>query len=116
MYFDFNKSGLNADATAKLDSLVSLIERSDTIIGAGIAGFADRIGSEDYNLELSKKRAKSVYDYLSERVEINTQILDIRALGENASVTDCEKKLNRKQTIQCLQEDRRVEVVFQYRK
>lgn len=116
VYFEFNKSTLTPDATQKLDTLVGLIQKSDQIIGAGIAGFADRIGSDDYNLELSKKRAKSVYDYLSERVTINTQILDIRALGENAPITDCAKDLKRSKEISCLQQDRRVEVVFQYQK
>lgn len=115
VYFDFNKSTLNPDGIAKLNTLVSLIGSSDQIIGAGIAGFADRIGSNSYNLELSKKRAKTVYDYLSQRVNINTQILDIRALGENAPVTDCSKELVRAEQIACLQRDRRVEVVFQYR-
>ncbi len=114
VYFDFNKSTLNADGIEKLNTLISHISRSKSIVGAGIAGYADRIGSDDYNLELSKKRAKTVYDYLSQRVNINTQILDIRAVGENAPVTDCSEKLSRAEKVSCLSRDRRVEVVFQY--
>ncbi len=114
IYFDFNKSHLNPEGIRKLNELVSHIKRSKHIIGAGIAGFADRIGSDDYNLALSKKRAKAVYEYVSERVQINTEILDIRAVGENAPVTDCSKDLKRSKAIQCLARDRRVEVVFQH--
>ncbi len=115
IYFDFNKSKLNEESVAKLDNLVALIGRSPAIVGAGIAGYADRIGSDDYNLELSKKRAKTVYEYLSERVTINTQILDIRAFGENNPKTDCSEKLKRSEKIACLANDRRVEVIFEYK-
>jgi OmpA-OmpF porin, OOP family len=114
VYFDFNKSTLTPDAITKLNTLIAHISSSKNIIGAGIAGYADRIGSNDYNLELSKKRAKVVYDYLSQRVKINTQILDIRAVGENAPVTECGEKSARQEQIACLARDRRVEVVFQY--
>lgn len=115
IYFDFNKSTLTAEGVQKLDHLISVIKSSSNITGAGIAGFADRIGSNDYNLELSKKRAKTVYDYLSQRVKINTQILDIRAFGENEPKTDCSEKLSRKEQIACLAQDRRVEVIFEYK-
>jgi OmpA-OmpF porin, OOP family len=114
IYFDFNKATLTPDSIAKLNDLVSYVARSKQVDGAGIAGFADRIGGDDYNLELSKKRAKAVYDYLSQRVKINTEILDIRALGENSPQTTCSDKMKRNEQIACLAKDRRVEVVFQY--
>ncbi len=89
VYFDFNKATLTPDSTAKLNDLINYVVRSKEINGVGIAGFADRIGGNDYNLELSKKRAKVVYDYLSTRIKINTQILDIRALGKTAPTAQC---------------------------
>ena len=116
VYFDFNKATLTPDSIAKLNDLVNYVVRSKEINGVGIAGFADRIGGNDYNLELSKKRAKVVYDYLSTRVKINTQILDIRALGKSAPTAQCSTKAKRKEQIACLAKDRRVEVVFQYQK
>jgi OOP family OmpA-OmpF porin len=114
IYFDFNKADLTPDSIAKLNDLVSYVAKSKQVDGAGIAGFADRIGGDDYNLELSKKRAKAVYDYLSSRVKINTEILDIRALGEHSPQTACAETLKRSEQISCLAKDRRVEVVFQY--
>ena len=116
IYFDFNKATLTPDSIAKLNDLISYVARSKQVDGAGIAGFADRIGGNDYNLELSKKRAKAVYDYLSQRVKINTEILDIRALGENSPQTNCSDSMSRNEKIACLAKDRRVEVVFQYQK
>ncbi len=116
VYFDFNKATLTPDSTAKLNDLINYVVRSKQVNGVGIAGFADRIGGADYNLELSKKRAKVVYDYLSTRVKINTQILDIRALGKSAPTAQCPAKLKRSEQISCLAKDRKVEVVFQYLK
>jgi OmpA-OmpF porin, OOP family len=116
VYFDFNKATLTPDSVAKLNDLINYVVRSKQVDGVGIAGFADRIGGNDYNLELSKKRAKVVYDYLSTRIKINTQILDIRALGKSAPTAECSAKAKRKEQIACLAKDRRVEVVFQYQK
>jgi OmpA-OmpF porin, OOP family len=116
IYFDFNKATLTPDSIAKLNDLIAYVAKSKQVDGAGIAGFADRIGGNDYNLELSKKRAKAVYAYLSQRVNIRTEILDMRAIGEEAPQTQCADTLKRKEQISCLAKDRRVEVVFQYQK
>jgi OmpA-OmpF porin, OOP family len=116
VYFEFDKANLTPEARAKLDSLVTHISGSQTIVGAGIAGYADKFGSSDYNMALSKKRAKAVYDYLSQRVRINTQILDIRALGNSAASTQCAGEKTRLAKIACMATDRRVEVEFEYKK
>ena len=116
VYFEFDKANLTPEARSKLDSLVTHISGSQTIIGAGIAGYADKFGSSDYNMALSKRRAKAVYDYLSQRVKINTQILDIRALGNSAASTQCSAEKTRLAKIACMATDRRVEVEFEYKK
>jgi OOP family OmpA-OmpF porin len=116
IYFDFNKATLTPESIAKLNDLIAYVAKSKQVDAAGIAGFADRIGGNDYNLELSKKRAKAVYEYLSQRIKIRTEILDMRAIGEEAPQTQCAETLKRKEQIACLAKDRRVEVVFQYQK
>jgi outer membrane protein OmpA-like peptidoglycan-associated protein len=103
IYFEFNKSELSPQAITKLNNLIKKIKRSDQIKGAGIAGFADRIGDSKANLELSRKRAS-----------INTRILDMRAFGEEQPKSRCDKDMPRKKEIACLREDRRVEVLFIY--
>jgi OOP family OmpA-OmpF porin len=115
VYFEFDKADLRPEARAKLDSLIAHIAGSQDITGAGIVGYADKFGSSDYNMALSKKRAKAVYDYLSQRVRINTQILDIRALGNSAASTQCSGEKTRAAKIACMATDRRVEVEFQYK-
>src|SRR5674476_942054 len=61
--FDVNKATLTAQAKTNLDKLVSVFnEYSDTNID--IFGYTDSSGSANYNLTLSKNRAKSVKTYL----------------------------------------------------
>ncbi len=116
IYFEFDKANLTPESVVKLDSLVAHISASKDITSSGIAGYADSFGSSDYNMSLSKKRAKTVYDYLSKRVKINTQLLDIRALGNSATSTSCASEVNRAAKIACMATDRRVEVEFEYKK
>jgi OOP family OmpA-OmpF porin len=115
VYFEFDKADLTPEARTKLDGLAAHVAASSAITGAGIAGYTDQIGANDYNMALSKKRAKTVYDYVSQRVKINTQILDIRALGASAPKVDCSGEKTRAAKIACMAPDRRVEVVFQYK-
>ena len=61
--FDYNKASLTAVAKSNLDKLVEVFnEYPDTDLL--IVGHTDNVGSQNYNLPLSQKRAQSVKDYL----------------------------------------------------
>lgn len=63
VYFDTNKSNINAKSKATLDKLAKVfIEFADTKIL--VVGHTDSSGKDEYNLMLSEKRAKSVTTYL----------------------------------------------------
>jgi outer membrane protein OmpA-like peptidoglycan-associated protein len=78
-----------------------------------VAGYADPLGTEAYNKSLSLQRATTVRDYLKQR---GFPDLDIKVEGRGA--TDLKKTLadcpgtgnNDPQQIQCLAEDRRVQI------
>ena len=64
--FEYNKSDLTTQAKANLDKLVPIFnEYKDTDIM--IVGYTDGVGSQDYNLPLSQKRAASVVTYLKSK-------------------------------------------------
>ncbi len=50
-----------------------------------IKGYADELGTEDYNIKLSEKRAKAVYDLLIES-GIDASRLSFKGYGEDTSV------------------------------
>ena len=114
IYFAFNKATLTPDAKAKLDSMANVLKSSDNVRQAHIVGYADRIGSSDYNNKLSQRRAEAVRDYIVARGFVNTDVAETRWLGESEPASDCASSLSRKQAIQCLQPDRRVEVEIEF--
>ncbi|WP_439129511.1 OmpA family protein [Polaribacter sp.] len=63
VYFDTNRSNVNAKSQETLNKLSSVFkEFPNTKIV--VVGHTDSIGKETYNMELSKKRAQSVTNYL----------------------------------------------------
>ncbi|MGR6088153.1 MAG: PorP/SprF family type IX secretion system membrane protein [Arcticibacter sp.] len=61
--FDFNASTIKSASNVGLDMLALMLEdKPDWKLK--ISGHTDAVGSEEYNLELSKKRAEAVRDYL----------------------------------------------------
>lgn len=108
--FNFDSASLTPDAQQKLDQLAQTLRASGDVRGADIVGFADQIGTPSYNLNLSKRRAQSVQNYLAQRGYMNTRVADTRGLGETYSVTSCQDQDKRSNLIQCLRPDRRVEV------
>lgn len=64
--FDFNKYNLKPEARDVLDQVVDFL-KSYQYRKVIVEGHTDSIGSESYNLKLSKKRAASVADYLIEK-------------------------------------------------
>jgi len=115
VYFDFNKSTLNAKEKAKLDKLSKLIKAAKKVESVDIAGYADSIGKSGYNKKLSEKRAASVKAYLAKK-GLKTRKITVEAHGDSAPVTTCDSTLAKPELIICLAEDRRVEIKLNVKK
>lgn len=63
IFFDTDNYELKPESYIELEKLTALL-RSNPSLRIEISGHTDRIGSEAHNMELSKNRAKAVYDYL----------------------------------------------------
>ena len=80
VFFDFDKSEINAVATQKL---IDWINHSEEIEVKKIYGFCDWKGTNPYNDTLSIKRVQSIYNFLKERnVKINDNY-EIKGFGED---------------------------------
>lgn len=107
VYFEFNSSKLTKKGKASLDKLLKVI-KNKKIEAVTIAGYADAVGSDSYNLRLSEKRAQAVQKYLKAKGFHHTNT-DIRALGKSAASAKC-KGLKAAKLHACMQEDRRVDI------
>ncbi len=63
IYFDFNQFDLNEDVKKYLDLIYNWLLKNQNL-RIEIGGHTDSVGTDDYNMELSIKRALSVYNYL----------------------------------------------------
>jgi len=59
VFFDFDKSDLTPDARAIVDKAAANAE-SGQVTRLGVTGYTDTVGSEAYNMRLSRRRAESV--------------------------------------------------------
>lgn len=109
--FGFDRADLDGKATAAIDTLVSNAKSKGSIKAVRVTGHADRIGTEDYNQDLSLRRASAVSDYLVQNAGIAAQAIEIGGKGESQPLVGCEG-VRGAAAIECLAPNRRVEVVF----
>jgi len=84
--FDFNKSVLKPEATAKLDDLVSKLAGVNLEVIVAV-GHTDSIGSDAYNDKLSMRRSDAVKQYLVKKgIEANR--IYTEGKGERQPVAD----------------------------
>ena len=99
IYFDFDKATLRPESKAELNNLIRLLKENPTM-KIEIRGHTDSKGSEEYNIRLSKARAKAVRDYLVEMGGIDPSRLTIVGYGESmpiaSNATDEGRQLNRR--------------------
>jgi len=80
--FGFDKDALTPEARASLDQLVAGASKEKRFFIA-VEGFTDPIGSEEYNLNLSRRRADRVVQYLVTQHNIPVYRVFVIGLGEN---------------------------------
>jgi OOP family OmpA-OmpF porin len=62
VHFDFDKYAIKPEGVPVLQEDINLLN-SDATLDISIEGHTDNIGSEAYNMQLSKRRAQAIYDY-----------------------------------------------------
>lgn len=66
IYYDFNKSAIRRGAARELEGLVSLMEKYQSM-EIRLGSHTDCRGTDEYNLQLSEKRAESAKQFLVDR-------------------------------------------------
>lgn len=91
--FEYGKADLSRNAKQTLNKAVELLNQisNRTLV---IQGHTDSSGSEEFNRELSEKRAKSVYDYMMAQ-GLNIKSVSYNGYGEERPVADNSTKEGR---------------------
>lgn len=66
VFFDFDKAVLTAAGRRVIDEAVAAYQHDQTS-NIVIRGFTDAVGSDAYNMDLSRRRALAVYDYMIDK-------------------------------------------------
>ncbi len=102
VYFAFNRFDLTKDEKAKLDQAIQNLQNAKNYV-IEVAGYTDKTGNRDYNLDLSRRRADAVVRYLT--IDHQIPLRKIHDVGAGADFPDADNK-----TREARKENRRVDV------
>ncbi|MCR5394669.1 MAG: OmpA family protein [Bacteroidales bacterium] len=91
IFYNYNDASLREESYPALDNLVEMLNDNPYCV-IELSAHTDRIGSQEYNLDLSQRRAQSVCDYLIEK-GIHPDRLDPVGYGKSDPVV-VDERLN----------------------
>ncbi len=97
IYYDYGKANIRPDAALELDKLVSILEENPSM-KIELSSHTDSRGSAPYNLNLSKRRAKSAVEYIVSK-GISSSRIKSRGYGETKPLNKC------RDGVQCTEEE-----------
>jgi len=107
IFFDYDRSTLKPESYPELNRTIEFLKNNPKV-EIEVAGHTDNMGSDEFNLRLSKARAKTVADYLtSNGVDISR--ISSKGFGESNPVafntTDEGRARNRRVEFKVLKTD-----------
>lgn len=91
--FDFDQSFIRQDDFANLDQDVTTLKQWGNV-KLEVAGHTDYIGTDEYNMDLSLRRADAVRNYLIDK-GIAADRLTVKGYGESQPIADNETEAGR---------------------
>lgn len=106
IYYDYDKDNIRSDAAIELDKLVAVLKDNPGIT-VELGSHTDSRGKDNYNMDLSDRRAKSAVEYLISQ-GIDASKLQSKGYGETTLVNNCANGANCEEVAH--QQNRRTEL------
>jgi outer membrane protein OmpA-like peptidoglycan-associated protein len=87
VYYDFDKADIRPDAALELDNVVRLMQRYSSL-KIELGSHTDSRGNDEYNRDLSQRRANSAIEYIISRGISSTRVT-ARGYGESSLTNQC---------------------------
>ncbi len=100
IYYDFNESFIRDDAKPALDYLIAILQDNPSV-KIVLSSHTDCRGEEDFNLDLSQRRAGAATTYIIEEGQIDPSRLSAIGYGKSQPEIDC-------QCPQCTEEEHQI--------
>ena len=88
IYFDLDKSNIRPDAALELDKVVALMTKYPEMV-IRLESHTDSRADDQYNMNLSNRRAKSTYEYIISKGIETARITKYEGFGETQLVNKC---------------------------
>ncbi|MBV9999895.1 MAG: OmpA family protein [Verrucomicrobia bacterium] len=105
LLFDYNSATLRPGAAASLEKLGHLIQRNPQAVFR-VEGHTDSFGSDQYNLDLSRRRAETVKAWLVQNMNIDAGRVQAQGFGTAHLLVPADRSVEQQQL------NRRVEIVI----
>ena len=109
LLFDYDSANLRPGATASLQKLGRLIQRNPQAIFK-VEGHTDSFGGDQYNMDLSQRRAETVKAWLVENMSIEADRIQTEGYGKSRLIVPGDRSVEEQQL------NRRVEIVIRSKK
>jgi outer membrane protein OmpA-like peptidoglycan-associated protein len=109
LLFDYDSAVLRPGATASLQKLGRLIQRNPQAVFR-VEGHTDSFGSDQYNMELSQRRAETVKAWVVENMNIDAGRIQTQGFGKTRLIVPADRSVDEQQL------NRRVEIVIRAKK
>lgn len=100
---------LSKDGKLRLDDVAMRLKALGEIEQVKIVGHADVMGKPDANRRLSERRARAVKSYLVAK-GVKPNVIITSGVGDAQPVVQCDLKMPKKELVECLAPNRRVEI------
>jgi outer membrane protein OmpA-like peptidoglycan-associated protein len=87
--YDLNKWAIRPDAAKELDNLVQILRDNPGIV-VELGSHTDCRASDEYNLNLSQKRAESAVEYIIKKGKIPSNRITAKGYGETKLLNKCD--------------------------
>ena len=107
IFFDFDKYELKQESFPELNRIIELLNKNKEM-SISVEGHTDNIGTREYNITLSERRAKAVVDYLI-KGGISKDRLQTKGWGKSKPIVSNDdeidgRELNRRVNFRILEE------------
>jgi len=112
--FDFDKANPGRSARMQLDRLVNTVKLATSLESIDLVGHTDRLRSDGHperNQLLSEKRAESIKRYLIGK-GIPAKKIHASGAGSSQPIVKCSTRQSKAKQVECLQPNRRVEIIL----